>query len=39
MKVKKDPEKKKIEKILAKVNKSMKKDAFTIDVYRKASRY
>ena len=39
MKIKKDPEKKKIEKILARVNKSLKKETFAIDVYRKAGRY
>ena len=39
MKVKKDPEQKKIEKILSRVNKGLKKDTFTTDIYKKAGRY
>ena len=39
MKIKKDPEQRKIERILARVNKSLKKDTFAIDVSRKAGRY
>ena len=39
MKTKKDPEQKKNEKILARVNKGLKKDTFATVVSRKTSRY
>ena len=39
MKIRKDPEQKKIEKILERVNKSLKKDTFAIHISRKLNRY
>jgi len=39
MRIKKDPEQKRNEKILARVNKSLKKDSFIIDVSRALTRH